>query len=1162
MSTVTSPTRSVADPSRKGVVTATTNAAPVLPSEKLESRLKIKDLEALQDAFMVDGDGYDNRLNLTRDQFCEALSVILNKGNKEEYGELFDKIDLTKDGYVDWDKLASHMLLEFYEKDDRVKSTQVPQWKDIRHLPSPHKEIIQRVSFLKNTSRYIAISKEGSVSMWGQNMKLQRHLKTGTESCKARDLWVTHFVALQNINKIALAFTSKEIAFYDLSSKLEFNCQYKVQGLDHTPLCLDYWSNPENINEAIITWGDTGGCVNALHFTSVNIALFERPPAPAGEKQDPCLNVQLSDILKKKYKNAKYLKHKGHTEWVRQVMYSVHLECFFSCATTWKNSVIIGWMEKHPQAVNTLKTNEIVVHPKLIQRTTVFQISGGVNAFDYHPDLNLIATAGVNHHVCLWNPYVISKPNGVLRGHMASVIQVQFNTARNQLISFSKDKVLRIWDVQLQVCIQRLAGMFPKGPEVHSTLFFDELRNKLFITFNYSLTLMEMKAEIRDRIMSHDRPVIGALYNQTFNQVISACQGGTVQIWMVDSGQKVKQFTQAHGTAEVTTLAQDETRLFTGSTDGTVKVWDFNGHCFHTLQCGGGQQADVGYVIVLKHSIVVVGWARHVTVFRNSSLKDYHVQPADWKGGQAHSDDILTCAYSGPSMLATGSYDGEIVIWNTSSETASKHLNQRSKRQVMGSRGKTFALASRDSTMVLSKETTQVAEDKGGFDSHAFSSPMRPRTRPKSRAMSRISAGTNDDQNEYGFAISKLIFLEARKNSSASGGANLVSCGGNGWVRFWNTSRNCLVGEFPAHTQVGSIIMAVDKDNHHLVTGDVDGLVKVFNISEYCRHPTDEINKIPPPTRAQWTAHNDIINTIDTCKRNDRRLVITASSDCSVSLWDFDGKFIGTFGQEGHWKIEPYVAPSEDEQMEIEDESEEEEIELEEDEDTVWEPDDRPITDPSGFRMNVWDSSEIGKHYQEMRVNKRERRQPQTIPDLPYLHWEKTGAPPAGPYAALDTFELNSEGNLSKPQFMTQPHKYFKEMASGNGKDKLPVLHDGLKATWDERNLFPRYILEYETKMKQYRQQEKTVNSLKTKSKGITGFGINRNNAPSPNKSRPPVLKPQRLKPIISNPNPALSTRSSSTGITTHNHVPSIIVKDHPSSMNGNNSHNTDDIQE
>ena len=42
---------------------------------------------------------------------------------------------MTREGTVDWDKFASHMLLEFYEKDDRVKSTQVPQWKDLKQLP-------------------------------------------------------------------------------------------------------------------------------------------------------------------------------------------------------------------------------------------------------------------------------------------------------------------------------------------------------------------------------------------------------------------------------------------------------------------------------------------------------------------------------------------------------------------------------------------------------------------------------------------------------------------------------------------------------------------------------------------------------------------------------------------------------------------------------------------------------------------------------------------------------------------------------------------------------------------------------------------------------------------------------------------------------------------
>ena len=38
------------------------------------------------------------------------------------------------------------------------------------------------------------------------------------------------------------------------------------------------------------------------------------------------------------------------------------------------------------------------------------------------------ATAGVNHHVCLWNPYVVSKPNGV--GTLVTVITLAFRQVR------------------------------------------------------------------------------------------------------------------------------------------------------------------------------------------------------------------------------------------------------------------------------------------------------------------------------------------------------------------------------------------------------------------------------------------------------------------------------------------------------------------------------------------------------------------------------------------------------------------------------------------------------------------------------------------------------------------------------------------------------------
>ena len=54
----------------------------------------------------------------------------------------------------------------------------------------------------------------------------------------------------------------------------------------------------------------------------------------------------------------------------------------------------------------------------------------------------MVATGTINNQVCLWNPYVISKPIGVLSGHMAPVIQIVVNQKKHQLISFSKDKVI------------------------------------------------------------------------------------------------------------------------------------------------------------------------------------------------------------------------------------------------------------------------------------------------------------------------------------------------------------------------------------------------------------------------------------------------------------------------------------------------------------------------------------------------------------------------------------------------------------------------------------------------------------------------------------------------------------------------------------------------
>lgn len=115
------------------------------------------------------GKGYNDLLSLNKEQFIEALSIILNRGSRQEvsflhlhkhqYDELFDKIDVSAEGVVDWDKIATHFIVDCHERDERTSSTSIPQWKELKTLHSPHKDNIQKITRLNNFERYLSISK-------------------------------------------------------------------------------------------------------------------------------------------------------------------------------------------------------------------------------------------------------------------------------------------------------------------------------------------------------------------------------------------------------------------------------------------------------------------------------------------------------------------------------------------------------------------------------------------------------------------------------------------------------------------------------------------------------------------------------------------------------------------------------------------------------------------------------------------------------------------------------------------------------------------------------------------------------------------------------------------------------------------------------------------
>jgi WD40 repeat protein len=53
----------------------------------------------------------------------------------------------------------------------------------------------------------------------------------------------------------------------------------------------------------------------------------------------------------------------------------------------------------------------------------------------------------------MWNPYVVAKPVGLLRGHTAPIVYLAVVEEDNRIFSISTDKCIRVWDCRDQSCL-------------------------------------------------------------------------------------------------------------------------------------------------------------------------------------------------------------------------------------------------------------------------------------------------------------------------------------------------------------------------------------------------------------------------------------------------------------------------------------------------------------------------------------------------------------------------------------------------------------------------------------------------------------------------------------------------------------------------------------
>ncbi|XP_037382707.1 WD repeat-containing protein on Y chromosome-like [Talpa occidentalis] len=464
---------------------------------------------------------------------------------------------------------------------------------------------------------------------------------------------------------------------------------------------------------------------------------------------------------------------------------------------------------------------------------------------------NLLLTGGMDRIIRVWNPYLPGKPTGMLKSHTAPVIYIHVSAEENKIFSMSMDNAVKIWDLETYSCVftasSKASGI--KG-EFAACLYLPNSRALCVATDAVALLHLRLRCPPESHlVVSHKEPVVCCRYNSAFQQVVSCSEASVVKVWDFETGRLLSEFMGAHGNAGITCLTFDSSgrRLVTGGRDGCLKIWSYNnGHCLHTLKHDEKQSevCDCIYLEVNQNKcIIAVGWDRRINVYFDAPRDFHHFwkpQP-HWKDdlNHGHQEDILCVAQCPPFLLATSSYDGEIIIWNVISGHMYCKLNTPSPSDGTGER-----------------------ED-----------PDR--------------------------SVSCLTFLKTRAVKFETAAASLMANGAQGSVTFWRLFGSaCPIANFtPSNNKARVSSMAVTAGDALAYVADQEGFVRVYDIKEYGLQGP-ELHA--PKNVMFWRAH---VNMVTSLELIEERVLLSASLDHTVRLWSRDGEYIGTFGQSSPWDI-------------------------------------------------------------------------------------------------------------------------------------------------------------------------------------------------------------------------------------------------------------------
>jgi WD40 repeat protein len=453
------------------------------------------------------------------------------------------------------------------------------------------------------------------------------------------------------------------------------------------------------------------------------------------------------------------------------------------------------------------------------------------------------------------------------KGHMESVISVDFSRRGTYALSGSQDFTMRLWDISTGDTVKTF-----KLPLVEFLAVALSPDGKYALSGNSDSVLRLWKISNRKLICElrgHSDAVSAVAFSPNSQYALSGSGDHKLTLWSVPSGDALKSFWGHSDKVNAVAFSPDGRYVLSGSDDHTLKLWDIaTGQEIRTFE---GHSLGVRSLSLSPNEpLLLSGHNDHTlklwSISEGQQIKVY----------RGHSGIVHSVAFSSDGRLAlSGSSDKAIILWDISTG--------RRLRIFTGHTGAVTSVSvSEDNRYVLSgsdDQTVKLWDFRTGDEIRSFTDhdskircvALSPDARfavvgteGKAFDLMEISTGRID-------RTFKGHFYGVNTVSFSPDGRYVLSGGGDKLVKLWDISTGQLVRSFVGHSS--SIHTATfTPDGRYVLSGSEDGTLTIWDVSKGLSIKT-------------LLGHSDKVTSATFTR--DLRYVISGSSDASLRKWDF-----------------------------------------------------------------------------------------------------------------------------------------------------------------------------------------------------------------------------------------------------------------------------------